>query len=124
MSSLEDPEFVEALRKMFASHSDIKAIADYQQKLYASLTALHASHSAVNQHVRSLTDYHTRDQSTTDTLLRARENLENLLRKLEQAHEQTQNEVRRAAQELYQIQQEIRKIPQLEERFERLERKF
>ncbi|HEY5805802.1 MAG TPA: hypothetical protein VIS56_00265 [Candidatus Saccharimonadales bacterium] len=124
MALHEDPEFLESLGKIFATRSDIKAIADYQQKLYVSLSDLNASHRAVHEHVRSLIDSRSRSQDTTETLARARTDLERLLRNLEQAHGQTQGEVRRAAQELYQIQQEIRKIPRLEDRIEKLEREL
>ncbi len=122
MAIHDDPEFLEAMQKIFASRSDIKAIADYQQKLYQSLADLNSSHRAVHEHVRTLTDNATRSRDTTETLVRARADLERLLRNLEQAHIQTQTEVRRAAQDLYQIQQEIRKVPMLEERLQRLER--
>jgi uncharacterized phage infection (PIP) family protein YhgE len=124
MAIHDDPEFLEALQKIFATRSDIKAIADYQQKLYTSLSDLNASHRSVHEHVRTLAESHDRGRDTTDTLVRAREDLERLLRNLEQAHTQTQNEVRRAAQELYQVQQEIRKIPQLEAKLQRLEQEL
>jgi len=124
MSSLDDPEFVEALQKMFATKGDIRAIADYQQKLYQSLSELNSSHRAVHDHVRRLSESHTRGEGNTELLLRAREDLERLLRNLEQAHGQTQNEMRRAAQELNQVQQEIHKVRLLEDRLERLEREF
>lgn len=124
MSALDDPEFLEALQKIFASRSDIKAIADYQRKLYDSLSALNASHRSVHEHVRTLAESRNRDQGTTDTLLRAREDLERLLRNLEQAHGQTQGEIRRAVQELGQVQKEIYKIRQLEDRLERVEREL
>ena len=94
----EDPEFLEALQKIFATQGDIRAIADYQQKLYTSLSELNSSHRTVHEHVRRLNDSHSRGETTTETLLRARENLEALLRNLEQAHGQTQSEIRRAAQ--------------------------
>lgn len=120
----EDPEFLEALQKIFATRNDIRAIADYQQKLYTSLSELNSSHRNVHDHVRRLSDSHTRGEGNTETLLRARENLEALLRNLEQAHGQTQSEIRRAAQELNLMQQEIRKVSQLEQRLERLEREL
>lgn len=122
MAMHDDPEFLDALQKMFATRSDIKAIADYQQKLYNSLSDLNASHRTVHEHVRNLVETNQRDQSTTDTLIRARADLERLLRNLEQAHTQTQTDVRRASQELYQIQQEIRKIPDMQRRMDQLER--
>jgi chromosome segregation ATPase len=118
----EDPEFLEALQKIFATRNDIRAIADYQQKLYTSLSELNSSHRSVHDHVRRLSDSHTRGEGNTETLLRAREDLERLLRNLEQAHGQTQSEIRRAAQELNLMQQEVRKVSQLEQRLERLER--
>lgn len=120
----EDPEFLEALQKIFATRSDIKAIADYQQKLYTSLAELNSSHRTVHDYVRNLADSHNRGQSNTDALQRARTDLERLLKNLEQAHGQTQSEVRRAAQDLYQMQQEIRKVPLLEDRIARLEREL
>ena len=124
MAIHEDPEFLEALQKIFATRNDIKTIADYQQKLYQSLSELNSSHRTVHEHMRRLSETHTRDQGTTETLVRAREDLERLLRNLEQAHTQTQTEVRKAAQELYQVQQEIRRIPQLDDRVARLEREL
>lgn len=124
MPVYDDPEFLEALQKIFATRTDIKAIADYQQKLYTSLSELNSSHRAVHDHVRRLTESHSRNQTNTDTLVRAKEDLEKLMRNLEQVHAQTQSEVRRAAQDLNQIQQEIRKVPQLEDRIERLEREL
>ncbi len=124
MAIHEDPEFLEALQKIFATRNDIKAIADYQQKLYQSLTDLNASHRTVHEHVRTLVDTSARGRDTTETLVRARADLERMLRSLEQAHAQTQTEVRRAAQDLYQMQQEIRKVPALEDRIQRLEREL
>ncbi len=121
MPSLDDPEFLEALEKIFATRGDIKAIAEYQRKLYDSLSELNVSHRAVHEHVRNLTELSQRGHGTTETLVRAREDLEKLLRSLELAHGQTQQEVRRAMQELNQIQQEIRKVPRLESNLSRLE---
>lgn len=121
MAVQDDPEFLESLQKIFATRSDIKAIADYQQKLYTSLNELNASHRNVFEHVRGLTDSHNRHQASTDTLVRARDNFESLLRSLDQAHRQTQDEVRQAINSLNYIQQEIRKIQQLEDRIQRLE---
>jgi chromosome segregation ATPase len=120
----DDPEFIESLQKLFATRSDIRSIADYQQKLYASLSELNASHRAIHDHVRGLTESHNRSQTNTDALIRARGDLERLLRSLEQAHAQTQTEVRRASQDLYQIQQHIRKIPEIEQRLEKLEQEI
>ena len=122
MAIHEDPEFLEALQKIFATRADIKAIADYQQKLYTSLADLNSSHRSVHEHVRTLVDTAARSRDTTEALVRARADLERLLRNLEQAHVQTQSEVRRATQDLYQVQQEIRKVVTLEDRVQRLER--
>lgn len=109
---------------MFATRGDIRAIADYQQKLYQSLSELNSSHRAVHDHVRRLTEAHSRGEGNTEILMRAKDDLERFLRNLEQAHSQTQNEMRRAVQELNQVQQEIHKVPQLESRLERLEREL
>lgn len=123
MPSLDDPEFVEALEKLFATRSDIRAIADYQRKLYDSLVALHSSHRDVHERVRTLTDTHRRGQDgDSQALERARRDLERLLKDLEVAHEQTRREVRAAAGEINRLAQELRKIPLLESRLDRLER--
>lgn len=124
MPTHDDPEFIEALEKVFATRGDIKAIADYQQKLYDSLSQLNASHRSIHDHVRTLSESTDRGQGTTETLVRARDDLEKLLNNLERAHGETQNEMRRAAQELQQVQQEIRKIPLLERRLDQLEREL
>lgn len=124
MPSVDDPEFLQALERFFATRGDIKAIADYQQRLFNSLSELNASHRAIHEHVRTLTESHNRGQDNTTVLMEARRNLETLLRNLEQSHHQTRDEIRRALDTLTHTQQELRKIPQLEDRLERIERQL
>jgi hypothetical protein len=124
MPSVDDPEFLNAMQKVFATRGDIKMLIDYQQKLFNSFSELNASHRAVHEHVRTLTESHNRGQDNTGVLMEARRNLETLLRNLENSHNQTREEMRRALDVLNRAQQELRKIPQLEDRIERLEREI
>src|SRR5688572_5240446 len=122
MRAEEDPEFLDALGRIFMTRTDMRNVLDYQQKLFTSLQELSSSHRAVHDHVRKLTESHNRNQSDTTELVRARNQLNDSLRVLDDSHRQTQNDIRRAVETLNYMQQEIRKVPQLEDRIEKLER--
>lgn len=122
MANLEDPEFVEALQRLFMSRSEMRQVIDYQQKLFNSLQELGSSHRQVHEHVRRLTDSHNRVQGDTNDLIRARNDLLKSLNNLEGAHRQTQGEIRRAVDTINYMQQAVRDMPRLLDRFEKLER--
>lgn len=122
MPSLNDPEFVEALERLFITRSELRQILDYQQKLFSSLQELGSSHRQVHEHVRRLTDSHNRVQGDTTELIRARNDVLRALNTLEDAHRQTQGEVRRAIDTINYMQQAVRDMPRLDERLAKLER--
>jgi uncharacterized phage infection (PIP) family protein YhgE len=124
MQTVDDPEFLDALERIFATRGDIKTIVEYQQRLFNSLQELTANHRAVHDHVRTLTESHNRSQENTTALMQARQNLETLLRNLEQSHRQTRDEMRQAVTAINRVQQDLNKIPELESRLNRLEREL
>jgi hypothetical protein len=123
MHDPNDPRLLDALQRIFPTRDELRTIAEYQQRLFASLQELDKSHRAVHEHVRNLTESHNRVQNDSgNNLSQIRGEMADSLRNLDSTHRQTREEIRRAIDTLTYIQQEIRKIPSLENRLNQLER--
>lgn len=122
MQDLNNPDFVEALQKLFVTRQEIRAIVEHQQKLFATLKQLDANHHTVHDHVRVLTESHNRVQGFTTSLVKGREEVVQALQNLDDSHRETKQEIQKAMDALEHIQGEIGKVNQLETRLAQIER--
>jgi chromosome segregation ATPase len=121
MPTVDDPEFVESLQKLFASRGDLKTLVEYQQRLYASLKELNNNHQVIHNHVKELTLSHNTLRSDANGLMKLKGELNDRLRSLSDSHAKTRGDIQRAIESINYIQHEVRKIPELEKRLVKLE---
>lgn len=121
MPTVDDPEFVTSLQKLFASRGDLKTIVEYQQRLYASMKELDTNHRTIHTQVQKLTSSHNGLRSDTNDIIKMRAEINDKLRSLSDSHAKTRQEIERALEAIEYIKGQVSKIPDLEQRLTKLE---
>lgn len=123
MPTVDDPQSPEQPQETFATHSDLKTIVEYQQRLYVSMKELDSNHHTIHSHVKKLTLSHNTLRTDANDIIKMRTEVNDKLRSLSDSHAKTRQEIERALEAIEYIKEQVQKIPALEQRLAKLEQK-